>query len=188
MSDTSKALLERAKAAYRQLSRQIKAGNLAQAHQLLEELSGLQESDFNYPIAAVHLIFGYLKAGNLAQAQKLFEALSQLGDTREMLQLRTEVAHNLMIGYIHEHNLTQARKLLENMADVPETAQLRDEAAHNLIIAYLYAGDFCEAQKLFESMAAPTTAPARPKERWGEYSRSFFSVFQNSRLSKTREE
>jgi pentatricopeptide repeat protein len=147
-----------------------------------------KEVAFNRPIAAVHLVFGYLKAGNLAEARKVFEAMAELGNTREVEMLRTEVAHNLMIDYIHAGNLAEARELLEVIAgfgDAPEMASLRDEAAHNLIIGYLYAGDFSEAQKLFGSMAVPD-ARRRPKERWGEYSRSFITVLQKNQLFKTR--
>jgi tetratricopeptide (TPR) repeat protein len=192
MSDTSKGVVENAKAAYRRMSRQLRAGNLPEAvklfHALPKEADNAEEVALNRPIAAVHLVFGCLKAGNLAGARKLFEAMAELGNTQEVEMLRVEVAHNLMIDYIHAGNLPEARELLEAMAgfgDAPETASLRDEAAHNLIIGYLYAGDFAEAQKLFGSMAVPD-ARRRPKERWGEYSRSFFTVLQKNRLFKTR--
>jgi len=191
MSDASKAMVENAKAAYRRINQQLRAGNLSAALALFKvipkEFDSLQELAFNRPITAVHLVFECLKAGNLTQARQLFEAMAQLGNAPEMVLLRTEVAHNLMIDYIRAGNLSEARALLEAMAqlgDAPETAALRDEATHNLIIGYLCAGNFLEAQKLFASMAVPDSRQ-KPRERWGEYSRSFISTFQKNQLFKT---
>jgi len=191
MSETPKAIVENAKTAYRRMNRQIRAGNLPEALKLFnampKELDSATEMAFDRSIAAVHLIFGYLKADNLAQARQLFEAMAELGDAQEVALLRAEVAYNLMVAYIHEGSLAKARELLEAMAllgNAPDAVSLRDEAAHNLIIAYLYAGNFLEAQQLFGSMPVPD-AKRKPKERWGEYSRSFISVIQKNQLFKT---
>jgi len=179
-------MLESAKAAYRQMNTQIRAGNLPEALKLFEampeEFDVAKERIFHRPIAAAQLVFGYLHVGNLPEARKLFENMATLGEAQELSLLRAEVAYNLVVGYLKAGNLPEAREMLkamETLGEAPTTTSLRDEAAHNLIIGYLKAGLFSEAQQLFESMAAPDPR-RRPKERWGEYSSSSLSALQKN--------